>query len=318
MTTAPTRCGRIIDQNNGFTSYTTDVTVNNVAPTATFGNDRTGRRGARSFHLSLTSPHRMPPPRIATAELPLYAFDRGNGSGWRPSPAQRAPPARTNDNGVRTVGARSRTRTAASAVHRGSPLTTSPRRRRAWCRRPTTRPTGESPRPPSTGATPPTRRALNDTITYRIQVDNDCDFFQAGTRSTRPRARPTSRRRHRPSRTAPTAGSVNAGAARTAARARTARSATSRSSTGMPDPSLSDQHAPTPPTRTNRARCGRLDGQVRRGRSPAEPAAATSRARQHRPRRSSPAITGRHQRHRRATRTPSPRAPARQRRARSG
>src|SRR5204862_209972 len=46
--------GRITDQNGGFSDYTTTLTVNNVAPTATFANSGAINQGA-SATVSFTS-----------------------------------------------------------------------------------------------------------------------------------------------------------------------------------------------------------------------------------------------------------------------
>src|SRR5207247_4705951 len=70
---------KIRDKDGGVTEYTDSVTVNNVAPTATFGNDGPVDEGS-SFHLSLTSP--SDPSSVDTAAGFEYAFNCGDGSGY--------------------------------------------------------------------------------------------------------------------------------------------------------------------------------------------------------------------------------------------
>src|SRR5207249_4151754 len=47
--------GRIFDKDNGFTPYNQGITINNVAPTATFSAPASANEGA-SFNVSLTTP----------------------------------------------------------------------------------------------------------------------------------------------------------------------------------------------------------------------------------------------------------------------
>ena len=68
--------GRVIDKDEGFTEYTTDVNVNNVAPTATL-NAPTLLNEGDAFTLSLSGA--MDPSSADTAAGFLYAFDCGTG-----------------------------------------------------------------------------------------------------------------------------------------------------------------------------------------------------------------------------------------------
>ena len=92
--------GKIKDKDGGVTEYTGSVTVNNVAPTATFGNDGPVNEGT-SFHLSLTSPS-DPSSGDTTAGF-QYAFDCGSGGGYGVYGPSNTATCPTNDNGVRTV-----------------------------------------------------------------------------------------------------------------------------------------------------------------------------------------------------------------------
>src|SRR5207249_3263388 len=81
------------------------VTVNNVAPTASLGNDGPVDEGS-SFHLSLTSP--VDPSSVDTAAGFEYAFNCGDGSGYGVVRASGAVTCPTSDNGVRSVKAKIR------------------------------------------------------------------------------------------------------------------------------------------------------------------------------------------------------------------
>lgn len=70
---------RIIDKDNGFNEYTKSITVNNVAPTATFNAPTSVNEGA-NFTLSLTG---ISDP--SSADSLTYAFDCGDGSGYGPA-----------------------------------------------------------------------------------------------------------------------------------------------------------------------------------------------------------------------------------------
>jgi hypothetical protein len=92
--------GKLKDKDGGVTEYTASVTVNNVAPTATFGNDGPVSEGT-SFHLSLTSPQDPSSADVATGFQ--YAFDCGGGSGYGAFGSAASATCPTSDNGVRTV-----------------------------------------------------------------------------------------------------------------------------------------------------------------------------------------------------------------------
>lgn len=69
---------RIIDKDGGFTEYTKNITVNNVAPTATLEAPATVRQGA-NFTVSLSN---ASDPSSADRASLTYAFDCGDGSGY--------------------------------------------------------------------------------------------------------------------------------------------------------------------------------------------------------------------------------------------
>ncbi|HET8549934.1 MAG TPA: PKD domain-containing protein [Bryobacteraceae bacterium] len=70
---------RIIDKDGGYGEYTTDVTVNNVAPTATFNVPTGPLPEGTAFNISLTGP--SDPSSADTAAGFTYAFDCGSGYG---------------------------------------------------------------------------------------------------------------------------------------------------------------------------------------------------------------------------------------------
>jgi hypothetical protein len=90
--------GKVKDKDGGVSEYTASVTVNNVAPTATFANDGPVNEGT-SFHLSLTSP--QDPSSADVAAGFQYAFDCG--SGYAAYGSSSSVMCTTTDNGVRTV-----------------------------------------------------------------------------------------------------------------------------------------------------------------------------------------------------------------------
>src|SRR5207253_4271313 len=91
---------KIKDKDGGVTEYTASVTVNNVAPMATFGNNGPVNEG-QSFTLSLTAP--SDPSSADTTAGFQYAFDCGSGSGYGAYGPSNTATCPTNDNGVRTV-----------------------------------------------------------------------------------------------------------------------------------------------------------------------------------------------------------------------
>jgi hypothetical protein len=75
---------RIIDKDNGFNEYTKSITVNNVAPTATFNVPASANQGD-SFTISLADGSDP-----SNTDNLTYAFDCGNGAGYvtAPSPSK--------------------------------------------------------------------------------------------------------------------------------------------------------------------------------------------------------------------------------------
>lgn len=71
---------RIIDKDGGFNEYTKAITVNNVAPTATFNAPTSPVNQGSNFTLSLTG---ISEP--SSADSLTYAFDCGDGSGYGPA-----------------------------------------------------------------------------------------------------------------------------------------------------------------------------------------------------------------------------------------
>ena len=92
----PSVKGKIRDKDGGESEYTGTVTVNNVAPTATFGNDGPVNEGT-PFHLDLTNPQDV------AADIPglTYAFDCGSGYGVFGATSTATCP--TTDNGTPSV-----------------------------------------------------------------------------------------------------------------------------------------------------------------------------------------------------------------------
>jgi hypothetical protein len=68
--------GRIIDKNGGYTDYSTPVTVNDVAPTATFSNNGPVQAGGTRATVSFSNP--FDPSNADTAAGFLYSYDFGN------------------------------------------------------------------------------------------------------------------------------------------------------------------------------------------------------------------------------------------------
>ena len=96
---------KIRDKDGDTTAYSDTVTVRNVAPTATFGNDGPVDEGT-SFHLSLTTP--SDPSSADTTAGFTYAFDCGDGNGYGAFSADATATCPTSDNGTRSVGAKIR------------------------------------------------------------------------------------------------------------------------------------------------------------------------------------------------------------------
>ena len=92
--------GKIKDKDSGETEYTGSVTVENVAPTATFSAQSPVNEGT-SFNLSLTGP--FDPSSVDTSAGFQYAFDCGDGSGYSAYAASNTQSCPTTDNGTRSV-----------------------------------------------------------------------------------------------------------------------------------------------------------------------------------------------------------------------
>jgi hypothetical protein len=92
--------GKIKDKDGGVREYTGSVTVNNVAPTATFSNDGPVAEGS-SFTLQLTSPN--DPSSADTTAGFQYAFDCGDGAGYSAYGSSNTRSCPTTDNGTRAV-----------------------------------------------------------------------------------------------------------------------------------------------------------------------------------------------------------------------
>jgi uncharacterized delta-60 repeat protein len=88
------------DGNEGTAQVTFELTVNNVAPTATFTHDGPVDEGS-SFTLSLTSP--SDPSSVDTMAGFTYAFDCGDGSGLSTFTSEPSATCLTDDNGTRAV-----------------------------------------------------------------------------------------------------------------------------------------------------------------------------------------------------------------------
>src|SRR5262245_34850268 len=93
--------GEVRDKDGGTTEYTATVTINNVAPTATFGAPTHVDEGS-NIALSLTGP--SDPSSVDTAAGFTYAFDCGTGGGFGAYGASSTTNCATDDNGVRAVG----------------------------------------------------------------------------------------------------------------------------------------------------------------------------------------------------------------------
>ena len=92
--------GKIRDKDGGTNTYTATVTVNNVAPAATFNAPASVNEGS-AISLSLTGA--SDPSSADTTAGFTYAFDCGSGFGAYSSTSTASCP--TTDNGTRTVGA---------------------------------------------------------------------------------------------------------------------------------------------------------------------------------------------------------------------
>jgi hypothetical protein len=121
--------GEVRDKDEGTSSYSDSVAVNNVAPTATFNAPASVNEGS-SFNVSLTAP--SDPSSADTAAGFEYAFDCGDGSGYGAYSANNGRSCPTTDDGARSVGGKIRDKdggvteyTATVAVANVSPTLTS-------------------------------------------------------------------------------------------------------------------------------------------------------------------------------------------------
>jgi PKD repeat protein len=100
-----TVAGKIQDKDGGVTTYTASVTVDNVAPTATFSAPASVDQGT-SIALSLTSP--LDPSSADTTAGFTYAFDCGDGGGFGAYGASSSTNCPTAASGTRSVGGKIR------------------------------------------------------------------------------------------------------------------------------------------------------------------------------------------------------------------
>src|SRR5205823_3328909 len=92
--------GELRDKDGGVSGYSADVTVNNVAPTATFNNNGPRNEGS-DINLSLTGA--SDPSSVDTAAGFEYRFSCDDGTTWSAWKIGRASCRETNDNGTRHV-----------------------------------------------------------------------------------------------------------------------------------------------------------------------------------------------------------------------
>src|SRR5207244_2901210 len=89
---------KIRDKDGGVSEYTANVTIANVAPTATFSAPTRVHAG-NAIDLALTTPLDAEIGRPSRR----YAFDSGAGQGYGPFGASASASCPTSDNGTRTV-----------------------------------------------------------------------------------------------------------------------------------------------------------------------------------------------------------------------
>ena len=107
----------VTDKDTANGGATFNVTVSNVAPVATLGDDGPVDEGT-SFHLDLTSPF-DPSPVDTTAGF-TYAFDCGDGAGYGIFNTSASATCPTDDNGVRAVGAKIRDKDGGTTTYTSS------------------------------------------------------------------------------------------------------------------------------------------------------------------------------------------------------
>jgi hypothetical protein len=91
--------GKVLDKDGGSSEYTATVTINNVAPTATFNAPSPVNEGS-NIALSLTG---ATDASSADAASLTFAFDCGTGSGYGAESSASTASCPTTDNGTRTV-----------------------------------------------------------------------------------------------------------------------------------------------------------------------------------------------------------------------
>jgi hypothetical protein len=91
--------GKVLDKDGGASEYTATVTINNVAPTATFGAPSPVNEGS-NIALSLTG---ATDASSADAASLTFAFDCGTGSGYGAATSTSTASCPTTDNGTRSV-----------------------------------------------------------------------------------------------------------------------------------------------------------------------------------------------------------------------
>jgi PKD domain len=109
--------GEIRDKDGGVSTYSSAVTVVNVAPTGTFNAPPSVNEGS-SFTLSITSP--SDPSSADTAAGFQYAFDCGDGSGYGAFSTSNSRSCPTTDNGTRSVKGKIRDKDGGTTEYTGT------------------------------------------------------------------------------------------------------------------------------------------------------------------------------------------------------
>jgi hypothetical protein len=108
---------KVTDNNGATATQAVTVTINNVPPTATPNFDSSVNEGG-SFNLALTSP--SDPSSADTAAGFAYAFNCGDGNGYSSFSATSSASCPTDDNGVRSVGAKIQDKDGGVSTYTGS------------------------------------------------------------------------------------------------------------------------------------------------------------------------------------------------------
>jgi hypothetical protein len=109
--------GKIRDKDGGEREYTGSVTVNNVAPTATYAADSPVNEGS-PFNVALTNPTDVSSADVIAGFT--YAFDCGDGAGYGAFGAATSRSCPTTDNGLRSVKAKIRDKDSGEREYTGS------------------------------------------------------------------------------------------------------------------------------------------------------------------------------------------------------